>query len=92
MDIIRLKPGEEIIIISEGSRISGFRKRDFVIRGIGGGFQVGRVGAGGKVTKLYFGKKKLFAGSIRGIVVGTTIQVGYEDDIINIEDIPKLEI
>lgn len=88
--MIPLELGQEIVIVSVGSRKTGFRMRKFVVRGVGGGIQIVRVGKLGKAS--YSGIKKLFAGTIRGVVIGSSVVVGYEEDIVQSETIPRMDI
>lgn len=75
--VFELGRGEEIVVISSGGR--GFRKREFVIRAGGGGLQIARLGVHRRM-KLG-GTRKIYAGSIRGVVVGMTVNIGYWEDV-----------
>jgi hypothetical protein len=78
-NVFELDMGEEIVIVSRGGR--SFGKRGFVIRAVGGGLHIARLGVHRRM-KLG-GTKKIYAGNIRGVVVGMSANIGYWEDVDN---------
>lgn len=79
--------------LNSGSEITiKVDNREFIIRGIGS--KVNKIPGSLQIFGKDYTKESedvIFAGTINGIVVGTTFAVGYEKDII-VENITKLEI